>query len=190
MPGRRASALIGRWASRVTRRLPYLARPAGLSGRLRRCVWLAGRERLADRANRVSLRAAAELRRNTNAGLGPREGRPRVCRNPTEPEVSSPIGAAPESSPRSWMRKSRRSAQADDLSRCWRDEQVSSPCCGAVHCSCGGARLGLVGAAPLCRLMRWWPSCWPRGRPAFRVGGPWPTGRSRRAALRGFARGG
>ena len=49
----------------------------------------------------VSCRATVELRRNTNAGLGPRAGRPRACRNPTEAEVSSPIGVAPESSPRS-----------------------------------------------------------------------------------------
>jgi hypothetical protein len=40
-----------------------------------------------------------ELRRNTNAGPGSREGRPRVCRKPTEAEASSPIRAAPESSP-------------------------------------------------------------------------------------------
>ena len=51
------------------------------------------------RANRVSRRAAVELRRNTKVGLGPCAGRPRVCRNPTEAAVSSRIGAAPESSP-------------------------------------------------------------------------------------------
>jgi hypothetical protein len=41
---------------------------------------LAGVER-AFRANRVSWRAAVELRRNTNAGLGSRGGRPCVCAN-------------------------------------------------------------------------------------------------------------
>ena len=51
------------------------------------------------RAKRVSWRAGVELRRNTNAGLGPRAGRPRLCRKPAEAEVSSPIGAAPEGSP-------------------------------------------------------------------------------------------
>jgi hypothetical protein len=48
------------------------------------------------RANRVSWRATVELRRNTNAGLGPHGGRPPVCRNPTEAEVSSLIGGVPE----------------------------------------------------------------------------------------------
>ena len=60
------------------------------------------------RANRVSWRATVELRRNTNAGLGPRGGRPRVCRNPTEVEVSSLIGGVPETSLRSWEQKPRR----------------------------------------------------------------------------------
>ena len=50
---------------------------------------------------RVPWRAAVELRRNTNAGLGPRACRPRVRRNAAGAEASSPIGAAPESSPRS-----------------------------------------------------------------------------------------
>jgi lipopolysaccharide assembly outer membrane protein LptD (OstA) len=42
---------------------------------------------------------ARDISFDTNAGLGPRGGRPPVCRNPIEAEVSSPIGAAPESSP-------------------------------------------------------------------------------------------
>ena len=46
-------------------------------------------------------RATVELRRNANAGLAQRGGRPRVCRNPTEAEVSSLIGGVPETSPRS-----------------------------------------------------------------------------------------
>jgi hypothetical protein len=58
------------------------------------------------RANRVSWRATVELRRNTNAGLGPRGGRPRVWCDPTEAEVSSLIGGVPETSPRSWEQNS------------------------------------------------------------------------------------
>ena len=50
--------------------------------------------RAAFRANRVSWRAAVELRRHTDAGLGPRGRRLRVCHKPTEAEVSCGIGAA------------------------------------------------------------------------------------------------
>ena len=55
--------------------------------------WATAETRL-PRAKRDSRRAAVELRRNTNAGFGPRGGRSLACRNPTKAEVSSPIGAA------------------------------------------------------------------------------------------------